>query len=136
MLHHEYYIILRVLLFLQVKQLNCFIECGDLSEGGKYGGTIQPLSRYFNKRFFKFHKKGYTNREDEWPSLMEKPATGISVVGHEGAMLPSQMEMTFDKRCKFDCYTITNLAFMDLGYMMSNPPNLFGIIKIFFHVRV
>lgn len=69
MLHHEYYVVLRTLIQLQVKQVNTFIECGDLT--GNLGGQIVEVSRYFNKRYYKFHKQGFANREDEIPHLMD-----------------------------------------------------------------
>jgi len=124
MLPQEYFVLMKAFEELEVKQLNTFMEV--TSPEGVSKGNVEPITHYFNKRFYKFSQIDDI-REDELPSQMEP--SGRTLIAYEGIMLPTQSEVRFMQKCKFDFYTITNMAFMDLGLRIKYVPNLFGVVK-------
>ena len=58
-----------------------------------------------------------------------------TLIGYEGAMLPSTTELNLAKRGCFDLYTITNISFMDLAISMNLRPNLYAVSRSNLAVR-
>ena len=54
---------------------------------------------------------------------------GKALMGFEGFMLPSNLEIKLAKASGFDLYTITYLTFVDMAYRLNFNPNLHVIAK-------
>lgn len=125
MLPYEYSVILKALKTLHVADINVYFEASAVSNRG-LNGHVHQISRFFNKRFFKYSETGREYHAESTKSLV---ADGKSLFISEGNLLPSKTELQMAEKCKFDLYTITNLSFSEIAEYLSMRINLFGVAK-------
>ena len=125
MLPYEYSVLLKVLKQLEVPVFNVFIEAASVSESA-LNNTVQPISNFFNKRFYKYSETGRDYHKELPP---REGAHGKALFASEGNLLPSKTELNLAKKAKFDLYTITNVSFMELASYLSIRPRLFAVVR-------
>jgi hypothetical protein len=132
MLPYEYSVLLKAFEQLAIPQVNVYLEASPVAEAS-LSGKVHRVKYYFNKRFYKMTEESTLTSEEDIESLLVATPDDLestkTLIGFEGAMLPTNTELKFAKKGSFDLYTITNLSFMDLALSMKIKPNLFAVAK-------
>ena len=100
-----------------IPHINVYLETTAV-EDASLNGSVHRIKYFFNKRFFKLTEVVQQSTNDLKSFLNVFPADVYNtktLIGLEGATLPTKSELIFAKKGKFDLYTITNLSFMDLA---------------------